>query len=95
MKDIFNKLASTIQSSNSLYAEVQELEAIWPPYKVKANDVLTSRITVGDLVTVKDGKLVNEGANTHVITTCWGTMVSDFSISVAKLNTLELSKIKL
>lgn len=88
-------LFNAVKAANDLYTEVQTLAAIWLPQKVKANDVLTIRITDGDLVTIKDGKLVNEGENTHVITTCWGTLNSDFSISVADLKTLELSKVKL
>ena len=95
MQDIFNLVSEATRGINSLYTDVQELAAIWLPEKVKANDVLTRRITVGDLVTIKDGKLVNEGDNTHVITTCWGCLYSNFSISVIDLKTMELSQIKL
>lgn len=92
---MFKSIANAVNPNNSLYKEVQTLAAIWLPEKVKANDVMTVRITDGDLVTIKDGQLVNEGENTHVITTCWGTLNSNFSISVADLKTLELSQVKL
>lgn len=95
MDNLFERMADATKAANRLYTEVMPLAAIWLDKKVKANDVLTYRITDGDLVTVKDGKLVNEGENTHVITACRGTLNSNFAISVIELGTLELSEIKL
>lgn len=92
----FELIAAFTKEATDLYTKPQQLAAImFTDRRFKANDVLTCRITDGDLVTIKDGKLGNEGANTHVITTCWGCVSSNFSISVAELKTLELSQIKL
>lgn len=93
MEDLFNSIASSI---SKLYTEQRELAAIWLNKPVVTSKGRTVRIAPDDLITIENGLLVdNKETPTHKIIACFGTLNSQFEITVVDLSTNEPSQIKL
>lgn len=79
-----------------LYTEQRELAAIWLKRPMKTPQGNKVRITAGDMVKVEVGELVDfTDEPTHKIIACFGTLNSQFELTLIDLKTNEPMQLKL
>lgn len=93
-----NNFEDLFKSIGRLYTEQRELSAIWLERPVITGEGRTVRIAPEATVRIQDGCIVDvspEAPATHKVLACFGTLNSQFEITLVNLTTSEPLQIKL
>ena len=95
---MLDKFEDIFRSISRLYTEQRELAAIWLERPVVTGEGRTVRIAPEATVRIQDGVLVDvspEAPVTHKVIACFGTLNSQFELTLIDLATSEPTQIKL
>lgn len=93
-----NNFEDLFKSISRLYTEQQELAAIWLERAVVTGEGRTPRIAPEATVRIQDGGIVDvspEAPATHKVIACFGTLNSQFELTLVNLETAQPLQIKL
>jgi len=95
---MLNNFEDLFKGISKLYTEQRELAAIWLERPVVTGEGRTVRIAPEATVRIQDGSIVDvspEAPATHKVLACFGTLNSQFEMTLVNLATSEPLQIKL